>query len=267
MALRFITNTIFRDASKLSASGFTTNGGSVDNLRSGARYLGWDWSRSGADEVIYQRNDDYTLVADTFVIAGGADQLTEATGYNIDYLDESTGWTTITPNETASSTWDASTDSSAIIGPDSDDIVLTFDKISDASAYRWTFAGGSPSVTDGSFQKLWFSESMEFGSEHSVISVTMERTRATVQRGQSPYVIDLNAQIIIGHATRADINSFKQQWKIDEEPFFLYDSDAQYIPEKLWHVVLTSFNAQPVTDNVYSVTLGISRLKGYSLYF
>ena len=265
MSLRFITNTVWRDCAKIATNGLTIDSGSVHNLLGGPVYTGMQWTfDSQADHVIYQRNDDYSLIADTCVIAG-MEGLTDTSGYKLAYLDESSGWVDISPNETGGDAWDMTTDAAVLIGPQADSFCLTFTEITDAAAYRFQIVDDPPTVTTGEFQKIYFSNSLSFDVAR-IVKATLTPTKETVVLNRVAYVCDYKAQILFENITRSDLDNFKAQHKPFEQPFFIYDSAEQYLPGKLWHVIMPEFNTDAQFDDNYQVTMTLYRLKHYADY-
>lgn len=268
--MRFITNTVWRDCAKINSNDLTRVTGDVQSLTGGPIFIGYKTTHdNGSDDNhwIYQKNDSYTLTADTCVIAGNANTLAWASGYKLQYLDYSTGWTTITPNETSGATWDASTDSSILCGPESDCFCFTFTKLTDASAYRISVQSMDATEYASEFQKWYMSESFSFSSGH-VSGIKIVNQRRVNIRDSVHYVCDKAALITVDNVTRADLNNFHSQYKVLEQPFFIYDSAAQYIPGKLWHVIMTQPpEVQAVDDDIFRAVFYISRLRHYGSYY
>jgi len=261
MALRFITNTVYRDCARPRRDGADIVSGQIYNLIGGPVYLGYGIQHtSDADHLTYQRNDDYVLTADTCVIGPGADTLTDLDDYAISSLDESLGWVDIT-------LFNATDDASLLIGPKSDCFCFTFDKITDASAYRLKWVDAAPTDDTFTIQKLYFSESFEFGSDHNIEQVRFDRKDQVSSIGGVSYVCDYSFSIQINNVSRSDITSFKQdQYKPFNDAMFIYDSTEVYLPGKLWHVIMQSLTSEAVADNLFNITINGLRLKHYASY-
>lgn len=261
--IRFITNTVRRDASRISLTNLATDGGSINNLVGGPRHLGFSchWTMMST-QLNYDRLTSNTLRANCAVIAAGAHHLTQTNGWNLNWRTASLTSGAIPIVEAAgSTTWDSTT-SGLLCGLNNQDMVLTFDQLytgKDQFALAWN---GSHASTVRTFAKLYFSEYCEWKTDEG-FQVSIRPTWSDVTVFRHNYKIRETAVLRFTNISRDDIEAFHSQYRMFETPNFVYDPTGNLLAGKLWHCIIGPLQVQAAYDNFHTVNVTLYRLREY----
>lgn len=257
--IRFITNTVWRDAAKVYSYNPFVLGGDMSNLVGGPLHTGAKFkdSASGLYHFGYIKNGSYTLAADAFVWIGGASLLTGSHDYNLKWAGAG-GLTTIDPTETPAD-WNM-TDDNALVGKDGDDLILTFAEVTTAEGFFFGPKTTPSSALDEWASLIYFGKSVLFDYPNAC---SVQGVRQTVRASMESYEIDKVIQLSFEGVTRADITAFEAQYKIFEQPMCIYDSAGNRFSEKLIVCLLASFVPTPITDDLFEINATFYGLKKY----
>lgn len=262
--IRFITNTVYRDCVQIQNPGLSVSEGSIQNLAGGPIHLGAHVQYSSADKYVnYVRQADFSLVADAFVLLNGASGLTESHEYSIG-RHRSTGDSEISTNEASGQAWNATNDPELLIGPYSDDIVLTFDEINDADQFYFEQGTPGASSDDLKFSKLFFGKSVLFDYPASTVLTGINQFVFTKDKA---FRCDRQVTFAFEGVTQQDLIDFENQYNIYTDPVVLYDSEGNHLFEKVWYAVLQPVQVEPFFDDKYTVTMIACRVKRPQVIF
>jgi len=117
-------------------------------------------------------------------------------------------------------------------------------------------AGGAYSAK---VNQVYFGTAFTFNRNPSPIVINP--VWQSVVRNRQRYLVQDRVSFSVINMTRAELDSLQKIYRIEEEPFFLYDADGIRLSGKLWHCVLGSMQASPTFDNLYDVQFIVFRLR------
>lgn len=85
-----------------------------------------------------------------------------------------------------------------------------------------------------------------------------------VQVGRQSYLCSELINIRAEALTRSQLNTFENLYHITTDPCVLYDSSAVILPDKLWHVIIPSYNVRPRMNDFHDVDFTAYRLRAYA---
>ena len=250
MSIEIITNNAFHFGVNLQEWNFSAAFSSNEafrNIVSGARYQ--VAPITGTSPIGYRYLHD-SSASYPWSVTGARVVITNVASL-VDTVNVSCGVGNLSTGISAEST---PTASSSRVGSASRDFIHVADSITLGSDdYGFVRITG---LTSGrSIHQVYLSSPFSF-NHLSGIPIRRETFFDWVGRYQCDEQIDLE---FVG-ATKAEYNILLQLPKLIEEPFFLYDSTAGYLYEKLIHVVATDLPTLQEFDGRYSVRLRCYRL-------
>lgn len=131
--------------------------------------------------------------------------------------------------------------------------------IAGAEGFGVFLGAGSGSAYDEELTAAYFGESLDLGVATWPVS---ERPMASsVSIGEKNYKVERSAVLTFENLNREQLKKFEE---IDlDAPVFLYDSEAAFLHDKLWHCLITDYRITPEFDDLSALTISINRLQHY----
>lgn len=252
MSIRVITNTVYGQTTEDIQSDVTaTLEGAPQNLTFGPRYLGYKFSVVADDDhFYYKRGTSNQFRYDTIVMAGA---------HNLDgqeYLWIGYDGTTTTTHETVVIS------SSNLTGINNEDYISVLPAVITGQRLTGIRISAPLNKSRIKLNKLYIGESFVFDYPVACsISRVNRYSSVTVKR--QPFKFIEQASLTFERVPSADFHLFENLYRVHSDACFIYDENADFLRDKLWHVIIGQVKVNERFNDLYTVTLPIYRLRNY----
>lgn len=152
-----------------------------------------------------------------------------------------------------------------LIGPKSQDYLLSFTAISGVKALHINLDDGSGGSWSKKLGKVFFSDSLSFDYVDETYPQRQPAWESVTITGEK-YLTQEKIRLSFNSLTDSQIQAFDalpNVWGKYRQPFFIYDSSAVFLSEKLLHVVLADRQITKSFSDFYSMTLDLYVLRYY----
>jgi hypothetical protein len=255
MALKFITNSVYRDCACLYESGSFGDIPKLHNVAGlGERYLysdNYNTSTSVEDFNIQYVELGGTLTANTCIITRADTHF----GHGVSIKSYSSFPATSTTIYSTSS-FPAST-----LGYLNQDWIYEFETVTNKQAFEINFSAGTGGDYIPKVYGVTFGDSLSF--DYVASGVTYELYQDRVQLGDRNYKVQDKINVTLEGVTRSQITELEALLKGHKYPLWLYDSVGNIILEKLYHCIIPNKLNTQITDNYHTINFDAYRLWQY----
>lgn len=261
MALKILVNTVWKNAVELrvtdSSHAETSDGSGKLILAGGPPHL--KWTQSGtAERRFYYINKSATLEADAFVMWRADRHLT----HSLTVLSYSDFTTTADSNIFSSSNF-----AETLVGANADAWVYEFSARSTKEAFGFRLTDGTGGAYVKSLGQCYFCSAFTVNYPVSM-EVKPLGIRDSVKKGKNFYRVSEQIGIELEGLTDAETVTLEDiltdnDGRTIEEPFYLYDSGAAWLTDKLVPVILGDRPIKKEFNDLYSLQLQLYRLEEY----
>ena len=253
MAIKFLSNTAWRDADSVHYPGLTSTSGHPENLTYGPRYLTWKWTWNSSLESFYYKTDDNTdsIQFDMLAIAGAKNLV----GETFRFQSEDAGGATNHDVFTLSS--------GDLVGADGEDYVFDIGSVTSGKRkVGLQYASGSPTLTLVKLYSVYIGQSVSLEYPQGI---SIEPFWNSVLIGRTNYKTSEHAVMRFAGVTRAELDSIQQMYRLHTDPIFVYDSTGNWFSDKLWHCLVGPLRSEATSDDLFNVTFDLYRIRNYPL--
>lgn len=253
MAIKFITNTAWRDAAKVlvhnnaSLTELSADAPNLKNVVGGPRWLNWVSSDNALKRITYI-NSAGGQSADSFILVGAHQHSGKIlTLYS---------WPDPYPTAEASIV-SFNPFNSTLIGPSNQDFFYDLGSLTGKYAFTAEFSDtGYAKIVNG----LVFGQSISLNNPDKPVYAPIWQS---ITLGRNTYQVDHEAEWIFTKVTRSEVNQIETAYNKLLEPVFFYDSTGYFIPDYLWHGIITELSVVSTFDDLHAVKIRTARLRHY----
>lgn len=254
MALKILTNSVWAQSALIKVTDTsnvdTTEQAGIETLIGGLPHLYWTSSDTAEKKIVYL-NKNSGISSTHFVLKRADKHL----GHKIN-LYKSSSYSSSISSVVSSSDPIATGD---LIGTNDDSLVLECSS-SGVEALIAEFKSGTGGVYTKYIHNCFFSTAfdLEYTSSYKTLSLPFP---SIVSKLNKTYLVNKQISINVNKLTRAQIDSFARLYKINSEPFFIYDSTGNFLRKKLIHCIMNKYNVSQLTNDHYILNLDLYELR------
>lgn len=174
-------------------------------------------------------------------------------------------WNTNAWTGTATDLFTSSNFAATLIGPKTQDYLLEYTAITTAKGLYLSLDNGTGGAYTRKIGKAFWSE--KFALDYLELQYPQRQPLwESVRAGSKNFLVQERITFKWKHVTSAQIRTFLALFQMHgdkREPFFIYDPQAFYLPEKLLHVVKDTHQIVYKGDDVHDLTLTVFVLRYY----
>lgn len=252
MALKLLPNTAAYEAARVTITNDTdTSAGDelgIESITGGPRWLSHVSGTTG--------NRRYVYLNKTAGISCGYVVVTDADRHN-NHGAVLKSWSSYPSTSTDAFT--VSGFAETLVGPTSRDWYRAF-SVSGVKAVALELSGGTGGAYTKTVGQIFFSTPFALDKPGQPVRQYLPfPTRHYFKRRM--FLIQEQISLSATDLTLANIQSFERIPKLLEEPMFLLDESGVQFPEKLLHVIISGFSAQPITHDLFNLNLSLLVLR------
>ncbi len=254
MALKILTNSVWSQSAVIkvtdTSNADTTEQTGIETLIGGLPHLYWTSSDTTEKRIVYLNKN--SGISSTHFILKRADK---HLGHKIN-LYKSSSYSSSISSVVSSSDPIVAGD---LIGTNDDSLVLECAS-TNVEALIAEFKSGTGGTYTKYIHQCFFSTAfdLEYTNSYKTLSLPFP---SVITKSNKTYLVNKQISISVNKLTRTQINSFYALYKINQEPFFLYDSTGNFLRKKLIHCIANKFAVSQATDDHYILNLDLYELR------
>lgn len=249
MSIKFIANDAYRDSALVLTLPAADTAGVLNSVK-GPRYLDKTLVGTQPFSFIY-RNENAGLNADHLIV-------TRADRFNGEPIDVNAY---SNYSGSSSSLFSDATFGETLVGLNSQDWVLPFSAVSNQEALELKTTSSNISK----WGKIYFGTGVELTGLEEV-EITPHDENVLLEFNKQFWHVDARCALTFIGVTDSEIQSFHNLYNLEKDALFIYDSEGEHLPGKLWHVIIPELPTIRAFDDYSVMQLGVLRLKEWSSY-
>lgn len=253
MALKILTNQAWRDAAQISITDSSFAEVTADqtkalNVVGGHRGLAFSSSTTG-DRIITYINKSGNLAADTMVAVGAS----AFNGHQVKVQQYTTYTSSVTD------IFSTSNFAETLIGYQSTDWVYEFSAVSTKQALALYLGAGTGGAYTKTIGQVYFCNALSLSYPADLVVQPLP-LKATVQLAGVPFGVMEKFNFKFNGVSATEAQSLTNLYKKTREPIFIYDSNGDWVFDKLLHCVVGAVKIGERFDDLHDVSLEVYRL-------
>jgi hypothetical protein len=259
--MKLIANTILASSRRPTVydiSGAEQTSDAYYNLTEGPLHLKWTGSSAATRHIVYEQGSgrpDFDIDSAVLVTAGNI------TGRGVRLY----GWPSFSTFGTKSFLWDKLSITSSYFNGDGDTRFLVMQN-TDAESSRSDWSTGFDAVSCclwGAYtweaRKVFFGKSIDLGRP-SLVREPLSKEAKVVKR-QCLYQATDRLQLQFNEIDQSTIDTLINVRQFSERPFFLYDEDGEWLPEKCGYFICDTKQTEQRRDDTYYLRLDVLKVR------